>query len=419
MKKKIIGFLLLCSFFVTQAETKTNKITLGIALGFTGPTDSIVPNMAASAELAVKEANASNIFLNGEKKIKLIKIDTKCDKSKIKSINKKINENDIDAIIGGACPGISEGILLSSVNKKNIPMISPAATSPVLSILDEKNLFFRTTAPSSRDGEVLAKIVKDKGLKRIAVSFQDTNYGKELERNFKKALNDSNVEITVSVPIKINKADLSNEVSVLAAAGGEAVAIFIEVEQDGERLVKSILDSGAFEKFIFSDRMINESTEKKFGELIKNSFGIISGSNSKNINSFYKIAQKNNIKISGPFIGETYDAAAILILALQEKKFKSNNDISKNIISVSNSPGTKIYPGEIDKGLKLIKKGKRIDYEGATNVEFDKNGDAYGTFLEKEIKKGKFKTRQQRWLVISSYFFSKEIFFVLLSFYIL
>ena len=37
-------------------------------------------------------------------------------------------------------------------------------------------------------------------------------------------------------------------------------------------------------------------------------------------------------------------------------------------MSVSNSPGTKIYPGEIAKGLKLLKKGKKIDYEGATNV---------------------------------------------------
>ena len=184
--------------------------------------------------------------------------------------------------------------------------------------------------------------------------------------------------------------------SVLAAAGGDAVAIFTEIEQDGERLIKSILDSGAFEKFILSDRMINETTERKFGKLINNSFGIISGSNSKNINSFYKIAKKNNIDTSGPFIGESYDAAAILILALQEKNFKSDNNLSKNIMSVSNPPGTKIYPGEIAKGLKLLKKGKKIDYEGATNVEFNVNGDAFGTFLEKEVSKGKFRTRQQR-----------------------
>ena len=396
MRKKIFSFLFLFCFTTTQTEIHANEISIGIALGFTGPTESIIPGMASSAELAISEANSSKIFLNAEKKINIIKIDTMCDKSKIKSVNKTISKNNIIAIIGAACPGISEGILLGSANENNIPMISPSASTPLLSMLDEKKIFFRTTAPSSRDGEVLAKITKDRGIKSIAVSFQDTNYGKELERNFKKTLKGSNVEITVSVPIKMNKADLSNEVSVLAAAGGDAVAIFTEVEKDGEKLIKAILDSGAFEKFILSDRMITKSIEKKFGKLINNSFGIIPGSNSKNINSFYKIARKNNIETSGPFIGESYDAAAVLVLALQEKNFESNDNLSKNIMSVSNSPGTKIYSGEIAKGLKLLKKGKKINYEGATNIEFDINGDAFGTFLEKEVIKGKFKTRQQR-----------------------
>ena len=358
MKKNILSFLFLFCFITNQIEVWANEITIGLVLGFTGPTESIVPSMTSSAELAISEANTSDIFLNAEEKINLIKIDTMCDKSKIKSVNKIINENNIVAIIGAACPGISEGILLGSANEKNVPMISPSATTPLLSIIDEKNLFFRTTAPSSRDGEVLAKITKDRGFKSVAVSFQNTNYGKELERNFKKTLNDSNVEITVSVPIKINKADLSNEVSVLAAAGGDAVAIFTEIGQDGERLIKSILDSGAFEKFILSDRMINESTEKEFGELINNSFGIIPGSNSKNINSFYKIAQNNNIDISAPFIGESYDAAAVLILALQEKNFKSNNSLSKNIRS---DRRTQVYiknTCEVGKFLKISNKRK-------------------------------------------------------------
>ena len=78
-----------------QAEIQANEITIGIALGFTGPTESIVPSMASSVELAISEANSSKIFLNGEEKINLIKIDTMCDKSQIKSINNTINKNNI------------------------------------------------------------------------------------------------------------------------------------------------------------------------------------------------------------------------------------------------------------------------------------------------------------------------------------
>ena len=95
MKKKILSFLFLFCFMGNQTEIQANEITIGIALGFTGPTESIVPSMASSAELAISEANSSKIFLNGEKKINFIKIDTMCDNSQIKSVNNIINKNNI------------------------------------------------------------------------------------------------------------------------------------------------------------------------------------------------------------------------------------------------------------------------------------------------------------------------------------
>jgi len=65
-------------------------------------------------------------------------------------------------------------------------------------------------------------------------------------------------------------------------------------------------------------------------------------------------------------------------------------------MDVANAPGTKIYPGELKKGLDLLAEGKKIDYEGATGVMFTDVGEAEGSFLEKEIKNGKFETAQQR-----------------------
>ena len=88
MRKKILSFLFLFCFLSNQTEIQANEITIGIALGFTGPTESIVPSMASSLELAISEANSSKIFLNGEEKINSLKIDTACDKSHRKRKNK-------------------------------------------------------------------------------------------------------------------------------------------------------------------------------------------------------------------------------------------------------------------------------------------------------------------------------------------
>ena len=70
--------------------------------------------------------------------------------------------------------------------------------------------------------------------------------------------------------------------------------------------------------------------------------------------------------------------------------------IQQNVMSVANAPGKKIYPGELKKGLDLLAKGKKINYEGATGVAFTAVGEAEGSFLEQEIKGGKFKTKKQR-----------------------
>ena len=68
MRKRILSFLFLFYFIGSQTKVLANDITLGIALGFTGPTESIVPSMASSVELAISEANSSEVFLNAEKK---------------------------------------------------------------------------------------------------------------------------------------------------------------------------------------------------------------------------------------------------------------------------------------------------------------------------------------------------------------
>ena len=69
--------------------------------------------------------------------------------------------------------------------------------------------------------------------------------------------------------------------------------------------------------------------------------------------------------------------------------------IAKNIMKVSNSPGVKIFPGELKKGLDLLAKGKEIDYEGATRVNFTNDGEAIGSFLELKFKGKKFITKQR------------------------
>jgi len=64
MKKLFIAAILSLSLLTTSTFA---EIKMGIILGFTGPIESLTPAMAASAELAFKEASDSGSLLGGEK----------------------------------------------------------------------------------------------------------------------------------------------------------------------------------------------------------------------------------------------------------------------------------------------------------------------------------------------------------------
>ena len=372
------------------------EIKIGIILGFTGPIKSLAPAMANSAEIAFKEASETGSLLDG-RAITLIKADSTCkDPSAASAAAKEIISQGVKAILGGVCSEVTETILLEAAVPNEIVMISPAETSASLTTLDDKGFFFRTTPSETRGGQILADITKDRRVKKVAISYTNDDYGKDLARAYKAAIEDLGLEVTIIASHEDGKEDYSSEVATLASAGGEAIAIIGYPNKGGRGIIQASLDSGAFNKFILSDRMINQSLLDEFGNQIKKSFGYVPGSSGKRAGFFDRVAKEGGIDISNPYTGESYDAAALIVLAIQAGGSADSISISKNIMDVANEPGVKIYPGEIKKGLDLLSKGKKINYEGATGISFNELGEANGSFLELEIKNGKFRAKKQR-----------------------
>ena len=69
MRKLILAAFLFVSSFTSQSYADGHGIKMGVILGFTGPIESLTPAMAASAELAFKEASDSGSLLGGKKNI--------------------------------------------------------------------------------------------------------------------------------------------------------------------------------------------------------------------------------------------------------------------------------------------------------------------------------------------------------------
>ena len=396
MRKLILAVFLFVSTMVTNSNADGHGIKMGIILGFTGPIESLTPAMAASAELAFKEASDSGSLLGG-KKISVQRADSTCvDSAAATSAAEGLVSNGVVAIMGADCSGVTGAIATNVAVPKGVVMISPSATSPGLTDLKDNGYFFRTAPSDARGGQILADITKDRKIKSVAITYTNNDYGKGLADVYAAAVKAHGIKVTTSTAHEDGKADYSAEVATLASAGGDAVAVIGYLDQGGKGIIQGSLDSGAFDTFILSDGMIGDSLTEAFGKSLNKSFGSLPGSTGKGAGVFKGVAKAAGIDSSGPYTGESYDAAALITLAMQAGGKADRITVQKNVMSVANAPGKKIYPGELKKALDLLAKGKDINYEGATGVEFTEVGEAFGSFLEKEIKGGKFKTKKQR-----------------------
>ena len=393
MKKLFIAAIMSLSLLMTSAFA---EIKVGIILGFTGPIESLTPAMRDSAKLAFQEASDSGALLGGET-ITVLEGDSTCvDSAAAQSVAEGQVSQGVAAIMGADCSGVTGAIASNVAVPNGVVMISPSATSPGLTTLDDKGLFFRTAPSDARGGQILADITKDRGIKSVAITYTNNDYGKGLADVYEAAVKAHGISVTVVAAHEDGKADYSAEVGVLASAGGDAVAVIGYLDQGGKGIIQGSIDSGAFDTFILSDGMIGNSLTDAFGKSLNKSFGSLPGSTGKGAGIFTKVASAAGIDSSGPYTGESYDAAALIVLAIQAGGSADRASIAKNVMAVANGPGKKIYPGQLKKGLDLLAKGKAIDYEGATGVTFTDVGEAVGSFLEKEIKYGKFKTKKQR-----------------------
>ena len=393
MKKIVLAAFLFVSAFSTNTFA---DIKMGIILGFTGPIESLTPAMAASAELAFKEASDSGSLLGGQS-IAVERADSTCvDSAAATSAAEGLVSGGVVAIMGADCSGVTGAIATNVAVPNGVVMISPSATSPGLTDLADNGYFFRTAPSDARGGQILADITKDRKIKSVAITYTNNDYGKGLADVYAGAVKAHGIKVTAMAAHEDGKADYSAEVATLASAGGDAVAVIGYLDQGGKGIIQGSLDSGAFDTFVLSDGMIGDTLTDAFGNDLNKSFGSLPGSTGKGANVFADVAKAAGIDSSGPYTGESYDAAALITLAMQAGGKADRATVQQNVMAVANAPGTKIYPGELKKALDLLAKGKAVDYEGATGVNLTDVGEAEGSFLEKEIKGGKFSTKKQR-----------------------
>ena len=164
------------------------------------------------------------------------------------------------------------------------------------------------------------------------------------------------------------------------------------VDQGGSGIIRSSLDSGAFDTFYLPDGMVGAVLNENFGAELNGSFGAYPGTDNAGAGMFVELAAAAGFDGTSAFAPESYDAAALIMLAMQAANSKSSADFKDHIFDVANAPGIEIMPGELGKALELIAAGQDIDYVGTSAVELIGPGESAGNYQEIEFSDGVYST---------------------------
>ncbi len=117
-------------------------------------------------------------------------------------------------------------------------------------------------------------------------------------------------------------------------------------------MIQAALDTGAFDTFMMGDGMYGDALVADLGGDMEGSFGAVPWSEGAGADAFKAITDEAGINGESSFTRESYDAAALIALAMMAGGEATSASVKDNLMAVANAPGEEILPGELGKALR-------------------------------------------------------------------
>jgi branched-chain amino acid transport system substrate-binding protein len=380
MKKYLIlaSACFICLAFVLSAPAA--EIKIGTLLSHTGPLKEFGPNIQNGVVLAAKQMGAAGF------EVELVNEDSETSAIPATNAAKKLVDIDkVVAIIGALASGVTVPVAESVTIPNGVIMISPASTSPLITVLpadQSKDFLFRTCPSDALQGVIAGRLAATYN-KTASVLYVNNPYGQGLAEQFKKAFEKMGGKVLTMVPHDEKAAESYNAELKKALEGNPDRLCAYSYPEHAKIYLKEAIEFFKYRHFLFCDGTKSEDIAKALGpKNVANQLGTAPGTAGGEPYVIFSADYKAEYgKLPPlPFITNAYDGTAVVGLAAYAAKIKglplTSENIRDNLRIVANPPGEVIKPGEFKKAFGLLDAGKPINYEGAAgSVDFDQNGD--------------------------------------------
>jgi branched-chain amino acid transport system substrate-binding protein len=300
------------------AAAETLEIRIGHVAPLTGGIAHLGKDNENGARLAIDEANAANITIDGRRvRFIIVAEDDQADPKTGTTVAQKLVDAKVAGVVGHLNSGTS--IPASAVyNGANIPMISGSATNPQLTEQGFKGVF-RVVARDDQHGPAIANYLAATARpKTVAVIDDATAYGEGLANEVERTLKAANINVLPREKGDDRRTDWKAVLTKIKGRRPDAI-FYGGMDATGGPLIKQARELDIKAAFSFGDGACTDKMKELAGNaaegLLCSQAGIPPAAASKTFLETYKAKFKQDPILYAPF---TYDATNLLIEAMRK-----------------------------------------------------------------------------------------------------
>lgn len=366
------------------ASAQDCPIKLGGVLPVSGPMGQVGERISETASFAVEVFNEAG----GVKgcPVEFLLRDTQGQPAVgVDAAKSLVDLEGVQALVGAVSSGVSLPILTSVAVPSKVVQISCCSSSESFTALAEEGktdgYWFRTYATNRSQSAMGALLTSEKGFKKTAVIYVNTDFGVGLAKRFEQDI--AKLGGSVTKMVAFNESQQSYRAEVTTALEGDPDSLFlVAFPVDGATITREWLSLGGTGNLIVNNSLRSDDYFTAVGtQYLQDLWGYDSAQpRVPSVDTFNQMFEARfGTPPNGPGLHSVFDAVMTVLLSMESIDGAITGAAIRDMMrKVTDPNGTEVYPSVdgLKKAKELIAAGTPIRYVGATGaLQFDENGD--------------------------------------------
>ncbi len=266
IRNMLLGIAMVFFIILGSGCEKDQAIKIGVAGPHSGDLAPYGIPPKDAVMLAADKINEAGGVLG--RKVQIVAEDDVCKPEVATNVASKMVAEEVVAVIGHVCSGATIAAM-GVYRDNNIPVVSPSATNPDITLKGENPLFFRTIPHDAAQAILQSKFIAEYlKAKRVAVVHDKGDYGKGLANLVREGLEKRGIDIILYEGVTPGAVDYSALIRKIAKENPDVVA-FGGYHPEGSKIITQARKKNIKAAFISGDGLKDPSLIKIGGEFVE------------------------------------------------------------------------------------------------------------------------------------------------------